>query len=133
MPFWNKKTKDPQKLHDASVAAFENGDMPTAIKGFANLCDIEPTSERLYYLGVLLDMVGEPKQSIKALNESVKMDPGNSQAFYSLSIVHAGQENIEAAYNSVEKAYRIDPDDFRVVNHFAMTMLNSPFEDHQDP
>jgi len=134
MPFWNKKkSNDPQALHDASVAAFENGDVPTAIKGFANLCDIQPTSERLYYLGVLLDMVGQPAPSVKALNESVKMDPNNSQALYSLSIVHVGQENIEAAYNAVEKANQIAPDDFRIVNHLAMMMLNSPFEDHRNP
>ncbi len=134
MAFWNKKKSvDPQTLHDASVTAFENGDIPTAIKGFANLCDIEPTSERLYYLGVLLDMVGQPAPSVKALNQSVKMDANNSQALYSLSIVHAGQENIEAAYDAVKRAHEIEPDDFRIVNHLAMMMLNSPFKDHRNP
>lgn len=134
MPFWGKKKEPtPAEMEAQGVAAFEQGDYQTAAKTFANLCDIEPTSERLYYLGVLMDMLGVQEGAISALTAAVEMDPENSQAFYSLSIVYSGMENFEGAFEAITKAYEVDPDDFRIVNHLAMLMCQSPVPEHRDP
>ena len=127
------KKKDPAKLHFQGVNAFENGQLEVAHSRFSDAIKIEPTSERLYYRGVIHDLMGKPKDALKDLKQSVKLDPKNSQALYSLSIIYAQQEIIEGAYESVKQAYEIDPDDFRIANHFAMLMLNSPITEHQDP
>ncbi len=132
MPLWGKK-KSPQDLHNQAVEAFETGDYRRAIDLFTQVVDLEPNSERYYYRGVLCDMTGNSSQAIKDLNKAVSLDSRNSQAYYSLSIIHAQLENVEGAYDAVATAYSIAPDDFRIANHFAMLMVSSPIREHQNP
>ena len=130
MIFWGKKKKI-ERLHNEAVAKFENGEYEESVKRFAKLCDLEPTSERLYYLGVLFDLMGLHEESAKALQSSVEMDASNSRAWYSLSMVHDQMEDFDAAYNAIEKAHQQDPDDYRILNLFAQLCLTS--ENHKDP
>lgn len=103
MGLFGKKKPSPAKMEAVGIAAFEAEEYDDAIKIFANLCDIEPTSERLYYLGVLMDMWGEPDAATSALTQAVQMDPGNFQALYSLAIVRMGQKTFRERFRqSVE-------------------------------
>ena len=127
------KQKKIEKLHNDAVAMFEAGNYEESVKRFAKLCDLEPNSERLYYLGVLMDMMGLSKEATKALQQSVRMDGQNSMALYSLAIVQQQSDNIEGAYDAIKKAYKADPNDFRILNLLAKLMITSPFEEHRDP
>ena len=133
MPLWAKKNKT-QKMHDAAVQAFESGDLQNALKGFANLCDLETQLRAV----VLPGRATGHGSAARWFDQSFEMKRSrwirpNSQALYSLSIVYAGQKNIEAAFDAVRRAYESDSTDFRILNHLATLMLDSPFADHQNP
>jgi len=133
MALWGKKKKDPAKFHEQALSAFEKGQMAIALRWFSEAINLEPTSERLYYRGVINDITGNPTDGIKDLRKATKLDGTNSQAWYSLSVIYSQRENIEASYNAVERAFKIDQNDFRIANHFANLMLTSPFTEHLNP
>ena len=78
MPFWKKK-KDPEQLQQEAMSAFENGDMEQAFGKFMELREVHPTSEGLYCLGVMFDMIDRKNESVEALNQAVQLDPTNAQ------------------------------------------------------
>lgn len=132
MIFGGKKKKI-EKLDREGKALFEAGDYANAVKRFALLCDLEPNSERLYYMGVLLDMMGIQDEAEKALRQSVDMDADNSYSWFSLAMICFGQSNFEGAHDAISNAYKADPNDFRILNLFAQVLIMSPYEDHKDP
>lgn len=134
MALWGKKKKnDPASLQEKGEAAFEKGQMAIARQLFSQAIEKEPTSERLYYRGVVNDIMGDHRSALTDLKKATKLDPKNSQAWYSLSVIFAQRKQIEGAYNSVKQAYEIDQEDFRIANHFAQLMLTSPIKEHRDP
>lgn len=132
MPFWKKKS-DPSKLHQQGVEAFEQGNVKKAFQRFSEAIEAEPTSERLYYRGVLNDIMQNQQAAIKDLKQATTLDPTNSQAWYSQSVIHQQMGNDEAAFNSVKRAYDIDADDFRIANVYARMLFESPFKEHLNP
>lgn len=131
MIFGGRK-KRIEKLHNEAVSLFEAGDYGNSVKRFAKLCDKEPNSERLYYLGVLFDMLEIPEESAKALDGSVKMDPSNWRAWYSLAVVQQQSGDFEGAFVSIQAAHKIAPDDFQSLNLYALLRLNSPIAEHRN-
>ena len=133
MALWRSKKKDAEKAHELGMDAFENGEIKTAINAFTAAIELEPTSERYYYRGVLHDMSGKPKKAASDLRDAVELDPTNAPAWYSLSIVYFQQELTRESYDAVKRAHELAPDDFRIVNHYAQFLANSPIAEHVDP
>lgn len=131
--FGGGKKKQIASLHKEGVAFFEAGEYGEAVKRFAKLNDLEPTSERLYYMGVLFDLMGHGDGSLSALRESIRLDPGNSQARFSLATVLYQKDNIEGAFEAAQQAYETNSEDFRILNLYARLMIESPYTDHQNP
>jgi tetratricopeptide (TPR) repeat protein len=132
MALWRKRKLDPDEAHAKAVEAFEDGDMKTALSLFDVAIDGEPTGERYYYRGVIHDMMGDESRSLSDLTMAVQLDPQNSQALYSLAIVTTQAGNVEDGFDAIQRAYRVAPDDYRVLNQYAMLLANHPDESTRD-
>ena len=129
MPLFGGK---PEKLHHDAVTAFERGDYSKAEKLFSRTIAKEPTSERYYYRGVIHDIMGDPVKAVQDLGMAADMDPSNSRALYSLSIVLIQAGSFEGSFKAISMAYDVDPDDFRILNHFATLLLHAPDDSIKD-
>lgn len=125
MPFWKKKKSEPSpaELQADAVAAFESGDMEAAFEKFLILSEVNPTSEGLYYLGVMLDMIEQKEQAEHTLRQSVELDSKNSQAWYSLAFVYQSTEKYDSALTAIKNAHQADSDDFRILNLYASLLI----------
>jgi len=119
-------------LEKKAMEAFEEGDMQNALELFAGLNDMQPTSDRLYHLGVIADICGNQELAIGALLQSVEMDECNAQARYSLGIIAVQAGMRAVAREQIEAAYALNSTDFRVVNLYAKLLLDDSDPEYHD-
>lgn len=80
----------------------------TAARGeFANA---DPQLEEAhYYLGVIADKQGKPKQAIAEIEAAVRIDPGDADAWYLLGTVHLKAGDPDRAVKALREALKFVP------------------------
>lgn len=114
------------------MEAFEAGDLQNSLPLFAQLNDLEPTSDRLYHLGVIADMCELSEPAVAALLRAVELDETNAQARYSLAMITNREGMTTIAREQVEAAYALNANDVRVVNLYANLLLDDSDSEYHD-
>ena len=119
-------------LEKKAMEAFEEGDMQKALQLFANLNDMQPTSDRLYHMGVIADICGLKEPAMAALLQAVELDECNARARYSLGLIAVQSGMRTLAREQIEAAYELNNTDFRVVNLYAKLLLDDSDPEYHD-
>ncbi|MCA9777728.1 MAG: tetratricopeptide repeat protein, partial [Candidatus Eremiobacteraeota bacterium] len=122
-----------EQLIDEGIDYLQQGDFPSAIERFDAVLQTEQLPEVLYYRGVAHDMAGESEKALADLNLSLELEPLNSRALFSRSVVHRSRESWSLALDDVSRAHQLDPDDYRCANAYAQMLLHTPVEKQRDP
>jgi tetratricopeptide (TPR) repeat protein len=126
-------SKMTEQLIAEGVEFLQDGDLEAAIERFDAVLETQQIPEVFYYRGVARDMSGAPDKALEDLGRCIELEPENMQALYSRSMVHRTQDNWSEALADVERAYSLDPDDFRCANAYAQLLLATPEESDRDP
>ena len=59
-----RKKNDPAQFHEKGVNAFEQGKSELARRSFSAAIEIEPTSDRFYNRGLIIDITGNPAEAV---------------------------------------------------------------------
>lgn len=124
MKLWAEKT-DPQELQLQGIRAFERGDLKSADQFLTSALDLESSSDRFYYRGVIRDMLGQPEKALADLLASTELDAKNVGALHSLALIYQELGLEMKAFRAIRKAYDISPDDARVANCLARHLIEN--------
>jgi tetratricopeptide (TPR) repeat protein len=67
-------------------------------------------------LGIALSRCGDPERALTAMDRALDIDPASAAGLYNRALLHHGQGRHEAALADLEAAWRLDPDDARILN-----------------
>ena len=104
----------------------------TTTGGARPRADAVDAAELNYQLGARYYRNGNYDLARDRLLGSLEIDPRNAVAQYTLALVYEKLENLRLATASYEKAVRIAPRDFNVINAYAVFLCNQgQFDDAQ--
>jgi tetratricopeptide (TPR) repeat protein len=122
-----------EQLVAEGVHHLQDGNLEAAIERFDAVLDSRPSAEIFYYRGVAHDMAWEPEKAIRDLSRCIEMDPENTRALYSRSLVHRAGGSWKESLADARRAHELEPDDFRCANAYAQVLLETPEESDRDP
>lgn len=122
-----------EELIAEGVELLQEGYTEAAIERFSAVLESHQSPEVLYYRGVAYDMAGMADEALRDLSLCLELEPENTQALYSRSVVHRGSQNWADALVDLERAYLLEPDDFRCANAYAQMLLSIPDESARNP
>lgn len=92
---------------DAAEKAFQK---ITGTAGKGEFASADPQLEEAhYYLGVIADRRGETKRAVNELEAAVRIEPGDSDAWYLLGTVHLKSGNADLATKALQEALKFVP------------------------
>jgi tetratricopeptide (TPR) repeat protein len=106
-----EKKEEPKLLAFLANLQKDAGDSTKAISTMKRLIELEPDSDQHYFtLGVYYDQEEDRDAAIKAMKQSLKINPNNSNALNYLGYTYAEEgENLEEAERLVSKALELEP------------------------
>jgi protein O-GlcNAc transferase len=106
-------------LHYSGLAAFQSGDVDTALERLERAVAAEPQRPRIYSdLGAVLRMKGQVEAARSALERAVAADPGHTQAWHNLGMTYRALGDFARAGACLERAVSLDPS--LAVSHNAL-------------
>lgn len=94
--------------------------------------DVGDAADLNYQLGARYYRNGNYELARDRLLYSIELNPRNAVAHYTLALTYERLENLRLATNSYEQAVRVAPQDFNVLNAYAIFLCNQgEFDDAQ--
>lgn len=107
MPFWKTRTKVFYQL-----ATIDNKYYLDALSAIKKASELAPTDAKVFYnLGILYGRVGQIKNAIATLEETIKMKADYRDAYYALGLYYKESGNIQKARATMNQILsKIGPD-----------------------
>jgi predicted AlkP superfamily phosphohydrolase/phosphomutase/Flp pilus assembly protein TadD len=100
----------PQGARNLAAMHFEAGRYQEAAAGFEKLLKDKPDDAGLHAsLAGALGALGRYDESLKHLNEAIRLEPLNAEAYHNRAVIYERQGNPEAAIVEYRTALRYDP------------------------
>jgi predicted AlkP superfamily phosphohydrolase/phosphomutase/tetratricopeptide (TPR) repeat protein len=100
----------PQGARNLAAMHFEAGRYQEAADGFEKLLKDKPDDAGLHAsLAGALGALGRYDESLKHLNEAIRLEPLNAEAYHNRAVIYERQGNPEAAVGEYRTALRYDP------------------------
>ncbi|MDD3370613.1 MAG: tetratricopeptide repeat protein [Alphaproteobacteria bacterium] len=97
-------------LHHLGLICYEKKDFPEAERLIRKAVDIQPSSEAMSNLGLVLAAMGHISEAIMAQRESVALKPDNSETLNNLGSLLMSQGQLNEARECFLNALKIKPD-----------------------
>lgn len=91
-----------------AVAAAQ-GQLSNAVAYLERACELDPVPQALYLLGNCRYEMGQPSESIRCLQEAVRIDPAFEEAHYLLGLAYLDKHWNRKALASFREAQRLNP------------------------
>ena len=105
---------------EAAFARHKRGDIAFAEGVYREVLAKHPTNARaLHYMGLVAQQRGKPKDAIRLLERSIKIDPKDPRAYNHLGLVHVSLNDKRAATETFEHGLEVDPNHVILINSLA--------------